>query len=67
MMKSARFLTSPNVQVTFPPSFANRGDDDRNWMLCRELLFDETHRMPWRDDAELAQFRTELADAVGAG
>jgi hypothetical protein len=32
--------------------------------MCRELLFDETYRMPWRDDAELMQFRDEMANAL---
>ncbi|HME21672.1 MAG TPA: hypothetical protein VKI44_10055 [Acetobacteraceae bacterium] len=34
-------------------------------VLCRELLFGENYRMPWRDDAELAQFRDEMAGALG--
>jgi hypothetical protein len=33
-------------------------------MVCRNLLFDETYRMPWRDDAELIQFRAEMAQAL---
>jgi hypothetical protein len=27
-------------------------------------LFDEKYRMPWRDDAELIQFREEIANAL---
>jgi hypothetical protein len=27
-------------------------------------LFDEAYRMPWRDDAELMQFRQEMANAM---
>jgi hypothetical protein len=33
--------------------------------MCRQLLFDEAYRMPWRDDTELAQFRAEMQAAMG--
>jgi len=58
-----RLLTS-GIQVTNPTSFSNATDRERNWLLCRELLFDESYRMPWRDDTELAQFRAEMANAL---
>ena len=58
-----KLLKSP-IMVTTPPSFSNQPDRDRNWLMCRELLFDETYRMPWRDDAELIQFREEMANAL---
>ena len=51
------------IKVTNPNSYSNQPDRDRNWLICRELLFDEAYRMPWRDDAELAQFRDEMANA----
>jgi GT2 family glycosyltransferase len=57
-------LLKGGVEVTFPPSFRQNADEDRNWLLCRELLFDESYRMPWRDDTELAQFRLELSQAL---
>ena len=57
-------LLKSSIQVTNPGSFSDRSDRDRNWLMCRELLFDETHRMPWRDDAELMQFRAEMANAL---
>jgi len=60
-------LLKGNVEVTHPPSFSNQPDCDRNLELCRELLFDESYRMPWRDDVELHQFRTEMAQALGRG
>ena len=53
------------IEVTSPHSFADHADSDRNWMVCRELLFDEKHRMPWRDDGELNQFRAEMTKALG--
>ncbi len=52
------------IEVTNPHSFSNPADRDRNWLICRELLFEETHRMPWRDDAELQQFRGEMDAAL---
>jgi len=52
------------IEVTNPNSFSDQGDRDRNWLVCRQLLFDETYRMPWRDDAELIQFREEIANAL---
>jgi glycosyltransferase involved in cell wall biosynthesis len=57
-------LLKSSIQVTNPGSFSDRSDRDRNWLMCRELLFDETYRMPWRDDAELMQFRAEMANAL---
>jgi len=58
-------LLQSRINVTNPTSFSNQPDRDRNWLICRELLFDEAYRMPWRDDAELLQFRAEIAAAVG--
>lgn len=52
------------IKVGTTHTFATPSDSDRNWLLCRELLFDETYRVPWRDDAELALFRTEMAQAT---
>ena len=52
------------IEVTNPNSYSDQGDRDRNWLVCRQLLFDETYRMPWRDDAELIQFREEIANAL---
>jgi glycosyltransferase involved in cell wall biosynthesis len=57
-------LLKSSIQVTNPNSFSNQPDRDRNWLICRELLFDETYRMPWRDDAELLQFRQEMANSL---
>ena len=59
-------LLKSSIEVTNPNSFSNQPDRDRNWLMCRELLFDETYRMPWRDDAELVQFREEMANALRA-
>ena len=59
-------LLKSSIEVTNPNSFSNQPDRDRNWLMCRELLFDETYRMPWRDDAELVQFRDEMANALRA-
>jgi hypothetical protein len=57
-------LLKSQIEVTSPPTSSNQADRDRNWLLCRELLFDESYRMPWRDDAELIQFRAEIAGAL---
>jgi glycosyltransferase involved in cell wall biosynthesis len=57
-------LLKGDIEVTNPVSFSNQADCDRNWLLCRDLLFDETPRLPWRDDGELNQFRAEMAKAM---
>jgi glycosyltransferase involved in cell wall biosynthesis len=57
-------LLKSSIAVTNPGSFSNPPDRDRNLLMCHELLFDEGYRMPWRDDAELMQFRQEMADAA---
>src|SRR5262249_16732836 len=59
-------LLKSNIRVSSPVSFSNQPDRDRNWLICRELLFEEAYRMPWRDDAEMMQFRAEIAAAVEA-
>jgi glycosyltransferase involved in cell wall biosynthesis len=58
-----KLLKSP-IEVTMPPSFADPADRNRNRLLSRQLVSEETYRMPWRDDAELMQFRAELAQAL---
>ncbi len=57
-------LLTGNIEVSSPTSFSNPADRARNELLCRQLLFDETYRMPWRDDAELNQFRGEMTQAL---
>ncbi len=57
-------LLKSSIEVTNPSSYSNQPDRDRNRLMCRELLFDESYRMPWRDDAELLQFRQEMANAL---
>jgi glycosyltransferase involved in cell wall biosynthesis len=57
-------LLRGDIEVTNPQSFSNQADRDRNWLLCRELLFDESPRQPWRDDSELNQFRGEMTRAM---
>ena len=59
-----KLLKKGSIKVTNPKSYSNQPDRDRNWLICRELLFDEAYRTPWRDDAELAQFRDEMANAL---
>jgi hypothetical protein len=57
-------LLRGDIEVTNPQSFSNQADCDRNWLLCRELLFDDSPRLPWRDDSELNQFRGEVTRAL---
>ena len=52
------------IHVSNPGSFSNPADRERNELLCRELLPDESYRTPWRNDAELEQFRAEMAAAL---
>jgi GT2 family glycosyltransferase len=53
-------LLRSSLKVTMPQTWSDTAERQRNWLLCRQLLFDETPRMPWRDDAELRQFRAEM-------
>ena len=58
-----KLLKSP-IRVTSPSSFGTVVENEQSWLLCRQLIFDETPRMPWRDDGELAQFRSEMQNAL---
>ena len=60
-------LLKSSIEVLSGHSFSNAADRDRNWLMCRQLLFDEAYRMPWRDDTEMAQFRAEMQAAVAQG
>jgi glycosyltransferase involved in cell wall biosynthesis len=60
-------LLHGNIAVTNPSSFSNAADRARNEQLCRDVLFDEAYRMPWRDDADLTQFREEMTNALRDG
>jgi hypothetical protein len=60
-------LLKSNIQVLKTHSFFNMADSDRNWLLCRQLLFEEAYRAPWRDDTEMAQFRAEMTGALHGG
>jgi glycosyltransferase involved in cell wall biosynthesis len=54
--------------IAFRPTQSHQtpGELERNYLLCRLLLPDETYRMPWREDAELLQFRAEMDAAMHA-
>ncbi len=55
------------ITVTSPNTFLDQTESDHNWLVCRELLFDQTWRAPWRDDVELRQFRDEMRAALATG
>jgi glycosyltransferase involved in cell wall biosynthesis len=57
-------LLRADISVRSQHTYANPGEQERNTLWCRQLLFDETYRMPWREDAELLQFRTEMDAAL---
>lgn len=59
-------LVKAGVEATVQPTSRDSGDQERNWLTCLQLLFDETYRMPWREDAELLQFRAEMDAALGS-
>jgi hypothetical protein len=65
VMPMYRLLQSP-IAVRYEHSYLNRGEEERNGLLCQLLLPDETYRMPWREDAELLQFRAEMDAALQA-
>lgn len=58
-----KLLQSP-IEVRPGHSFFNTADTSRNALMCRQLLFEEAYRMPWRDDTELMQFRAEMQAAM---
>ena len=60
-------LLKSSIEVLSGHSFSNAADRERNWLMCRQLLFDETYRMPWRDDTEMTQFRAEMQAALAQG
>jgi glycosyltransferase involved in cell wall biosynthesis len=60
-------LLKSKIGVLTEHSYSNVADRSRNWMVCHELLFDEAYRMPWRDDSELTQFRSEIQAALHTG
>jgi hypothetical protein len=57
-------LLKSSIEVLSGQSFSNPSDRKRNELMCRQLLFDETYRMPWQDDTEMAQFRAEMQIAL---
>jgi glycosyltransferase involved in cell wall biosynthesis len=58
-------LLSSAIDVRAGPSFSDDAERDRNLLMCQQLLFDESYRMPWREDAEMVQFRGEMQAATG--
>jgi glycosyltransferase involved in cell wall biosynthesis len=58
-----KLLKSP-IRVTRPPTFGNPVENEQSRLLCRQLIFDQSHRVPWRDDSELTEFRTEMQNAL---
>ena len=58
-------LLKSSIEVLSGQSFSNPADRKRNELMCRQLLFDQAYRVPWRDDTEMAQFRAEIQAALG--
>jgi glycosyltransferase involved in cell wall biosynthesis len=59
-------LLQGGIAVRNEHTYLNPGEHERNALMCGQLLFDETYRMPWREDAELLQFRAEIDAALHA-
>ena len=57
-----RLIRSP-ITVNHASSASNPADLARNATLIAELLEDHSPRLPWRDEAEMALFRAEIAAA----
>ncbi len=49
------------VEVTEVPSHGTQAEITRNGALCGEIMVGPVFRQAWRDEAELAQLRAELA------
>jgi hypothetical protein len=56
-------LIAGGLEVEHGPSSGTAADVERNRALCDQVLRDGHYRAPWTDEAEMAQFRAELAGA----
>jgi hypothetical protein len=52
-------IRSP-IAVSSTESFLDKAQQARNLALFEAIMDDHSHRMPWRDDAELTRFRGEI-------
>lgn len=61
------YLVTGDIVVV--PSTSHRDDAqiERNLNLAHRLIAEEPHRAPWRDDAQLRQFRSEIERSFGNG
>jgi glycosyltransferase involved in cell wall biosynthesis len=59
------YLIHGDLAMVDTPSFENAAEVERNWHIANELMGDQTYRAPWRDRAELRQFRGEMEGAMG--
>jgi glycosyltransferase involved in cell wall biosynthesis len=57
-------LLRGDIAVRTQHTYSDPAERGRNDLMCRQLLFEETYRMPWREDAELLQFRAEMDAAL---
>ena len=58
------WLLLGDIVATDAPSFYSEAQADRNWQVAADLMGDETYRAPWRNRAEMSQFRSEMEGAM---
>lgn len=57
-------LIHGGVSRVLAPSFGDPAQIERNLKIARELMVDQSYRMPWRNDEEMTQFLGEIDAAV---
>jgi glycosyltransferase involved in cell wall biosynthesis len=61
------FMVRSALSVVPSQSYFNQVQERRNLDVARQIMGDQTFRAPWRDNAELQQFRSEMDAAAGQG
>ncbi len=54
------------LDIVDVPSYHDAAQVERNLAIAGPLMIDQSFRAPWRDDAELRQFRSEMRSAIDA-
>jgi hypothetical protein len=57
-------LIRGDISVVDVPSYENHEQAEQNRLIAGPLMTDQSYRAPWRDDAELKQFRAEMRSAL---
>ncbi len=61
------FLLKGELSVVACPSHYDQAQVDYNFQVARQTMGEQHPRMPWRDDIQLRQFRSETESAMSDG